>query len=101
LHEVTKLGVEDERAGLLVADELIFNGEPDMTRGSARHHDIAEEIGGDGGVHPGAHGALHGIPVAGVLRRGVEIDVISKGILPQGIEEEATPLAVLRRVARG
>jgi hypothetical protein len=99
LHEITKLGVEDERAGLLVADELIFNGEPDATRGSARRHDVAEEIGGDGGVHPRAHGALHGVPVADVLGRGVEIDVISKGILAQGVEEETTPLAVLRRVA--
>jgi hypothetical protein len=94
-----KLGVEDEHTGLLVAKELIFNGEPDTTCGSARHHDVAEEIRGDGGVHPGAHGALHGVRVADVLGRGIEIDVISKGILAQGVEEEATPLAVLRRVA--
>jgi hypothetical protein len=99
LHKITKLSVEDERAGLLVADELIFNGEPDATRGSAQRHDVAEEIGGDGGVHPRAHGALHGVPVAGVLRCDVKIDMISKGILAQGVEEEATPLAVLRRVA--
>jgi hypothetical protein len=99
LHKVTKLGVKDERTGLLVAEELIFNGGPDATRGSARRHDVAEEIRGDGGIHPGAHGALHGVPVAGVLGRGVEIDVISKGILAQGVEKEATPLAVLRRVA--
>jgi hypothetical protein len=99
LHEVTKLGIEDECVGLLVADELIFNGEPDATRGSAHHHDVDEEIGGDGGIEPRAHSALHGVPVAGILRRGVKIDVISKGILAQGVEEEATPLAVLRRVA--
>jgi hypothetical protein len=74
LHEVTKLGVEDERTSLLVAEELIFNGELHATHGSARRHDIVEEIRGDGGVHPGAHGALHGVPVTGVLGHGVEID---------------------------
>jgi hypothetical protein len=94
-----KLGVEDERMGLLVADELIFNGEPDATRGSARRHDVAEEIGGDGGVHPGAHDTLHGVPVAGVLQHDVEIDVIIKGILTRGVEEEVVPLVVLCRVA--
>ncbi|KAG8083423.1 hypothetical protein GUJ93_ZPchr0015g6834 [Zizania palustris] len=65
----------------------------------AQHHDVGEEIKGDGGIHLGAHGALHVVPVAGVLWRGIEIDVFSKGILAQGVEEEAMPLVVLRRVA--
>jgi hypothetical protein len=33
------------------------------------------------------------------LRRNVKIDEIIKGILAQGVEEEAVPLAVLRQVA--
>jgi hypothetical protein len=30
LHEVTEFNVEDECVGLLVAEELVFNGEPDV-----------------------------------------------------------------------
>jgi hypothetical protein len=57
----------------------------DATRGCAGCHDVAEEIGGDGGIHPGGHGALHGIPVTRVLWRGSEIDLIIEGILAQGV----------------
>jgi hypothetical protein len=45
LHEVAELGIKDEPAGLLVTDELVFNGEPDAARGCARRHDVSEKIG--------------------------------------------------------
>lgn len=65
LNEVAKLDIKDQHTGLLIADELFFNGEPDAACGGAKRHNVIEELKGDGGIHPGAHGAPHGITVGG------------------------------------
>jgi hypothetical protein len=64
-----------------------------------RRHDVVEKMGGDGVVHLGAHGALYGIPIGSVCRRGIKIHMISEGIFAHGVEEEAAPLTVLCREA--
>jgi hypothetical protein len=99
LHEVAKLGVEDEYTGLLIAEELIFNGEPDVTCWGAGRHDVVEEIGSDGGIHWWADGALHGVPISIIYQGGIMVDMIGDGIFAKIVEEETMSHAVLCRMA--
>jgi hypothetical protein len=66
LYEVAKLRLELDRPCLLIAQELGFDGEPDVPGSGALGGDDLGEVVGEGVEDPGLDNAVHPIPV----RRG-------------------------------
>lgn len=63
LDKGAELGVEEEGAGLAVAEELVLDGKPDRAGGGAgRHHRVGEVVG-EGVVDPRPDDAVHPRPI--------------------------------------
>lgn len=98
MHEGAELDVENQGASFSVVDELIFKAKPDGARRVLGFGGDLDEVGGDAAVEPGAHGAVHALPM-GInddLRADVFHDVVGKLVLV-GVVEEGLPSSVVRR----
>lgn len=95
LLEVVEVRRERDGAVLAIAEELMFQGNPNEPGGGVDGENFLEEVGGDGAVKPGEDDAVHLLPIGTMGEMLVGEDMFRQGILAEGDEEEATPLRVV------
>jgi hypothetical protein len=94
LRKHTKFGIEVEGAGLLVAEEVILDGELGLTGGGTVVDHGVGEVSGDRAVEPWLDDDVHPSPVS-KGRDGVTVDVVQRWVFGVGEEELLAPTGVV------
>jgi hypothetical protein len=97
LREVAKFSIKDECPGFAISQELIFDPEPRCPgSGASVLVDDVQKVGGDGVENPGDDHAVHARPCRIVGAGVIAEDMVLQREPPEGEEEVAAPLGVVR-----
>jgi hypothetical protein len=97
LREVAKFSIKDECSGFTISQELIFDPKPRCPgSGASVLVDDVQKVGGDGVENPGDDHAVHARPCRIVGAGVIAEDMVLQREPPEGEEEVAAPLGVVR-----
>jgi hypothetical protein len=95
LFEGPKLGLQEQRAGLPLSEELVLKVQPCGTSSRAAEHQGVLQIVGGGAVDPSDDAAIHGLPGRASRVRDVGEDVILKVVLAEDDQEHRSPATII------
>ena len=95
MFEGPKFGLQEQRAGLALAEELVLEVHPGGAGGGVTKHQGLLQVVGDGAVDPSDDAAIHRLPCRASWMRGVGEDVVLEIVLAEYDVEHGSPTPIV------